>query len=144
KSIFENNHEIPRTYTCLGENINPPFTFEAIPRQTESLVLLIEDTDATPKPWTHWLVFNISPNTKRIEEGQIPAGGTEGLANNHSFGYEGPCPKYFEGTHHYRFSLFALNRQLDVPAKSEKEDVKKAMREHIIAQAVLVGLCTSA
>ncbi len=143
KSIFENNHEIPRLHTCLGANISPPFTFEDIPQGTESLVLIVEDTDATPTFWTHWLVFNIPPNTKSIEEDRIPAGGTEGLANNHSFGYEGPCPKYFEGTHHYRFSLFALDIQLDLPAESEKEDVKKAMQGHVIGETALIGLCTS-
>ncbi|HEX6983673.1 MAG TPA: YbhB/YbcL family Raf kinase inhibitor-like protein [Balneolaceae bacterium] len=144
KSVFENNHEIPRLHTCLGANISPPFTFEDIPEGTKSLVLIVEDMNATPAPWTHWLVFNISPNTKTVEEDHIPAGGTEGLANNHSFGYEGPCPKYFEGTHHYRFSLFALDMQLDLVARSEKDDVKKAMQGHVIEETTLIGLCTSA
>lgn len=143
KSVFENNHEIPGLHTCLDANISPPFTFEDIPKETESLVLIVEDTDAAPAPWTHWLVFNIPPDTKSVEEGRIPAGGTEGLANNHSFGYEGPCPKYFEGTHHYKFSLFALDMRLDLPPESEKEDVKKAMQGHLIEEATLIGLCTS-
>ncbi len=144
KSVFENNREIPGLYTCLGANISPPFTFEDIPGGTKSLVLIVEDSDATPAPWTHWLVYNIPPDTKSVEEDRIPTGGTEGLANDHSFGYEGPCPKYFEGTHHYRFSLFALDKQLDLTAESEKEDVKKAMQGHIIGETALIGLCTSA
>lgn len=143
KSVFENNQEIPQPHTCLGANISPPFTFQDIPEKAASLVLMAEDMDATPDPWTHWLVFNIPPHTKSVEEDQIPAGGTEGLANNHSFGYEGPCPKYFEGTHHYRFSLFALDRQLALTAQSEREDVQKAIQGHVIEETALIGLCTS-
>lgn len=143
KTVFENDQEIPRQHTCLGANISPPFTFEDIPEGTKSLVLIVEDIDATPQSWTHWLVFNIPPTTKSVEEDSIPDGGTEGLANNHSFGYEGPCPKYFEGTHRYRFSLSALDKQLDLPAESEKEDVKRAMREHLIEETALIGLCIS-
>jgi Raf kinase inhibitor-like YbhB/YbcL family protein len=142
KTVFEHNQEIPQPYTCLGPNISPPLQFEDVPPNAESLVLLLEDIDASPKPWTHWLVFNIPAVTQNSEEGKIPLGGVEGLANNHSFGYEGPCPRYFEGTHHYWFRLFALDTMLDLPAESEREDVEKAMKQHIIAKAELLGLCT--
>lgn len=143
RTIFENNEEIPEPYTCLGSNINPPFTFEDVPAETKTLVFIIEDMDATPRPWTHWLIFNIPASTKNVAEGQIPEGATEGLANNHTFGYEGPCPKYFNGVHHYRFSLFALDKTLDLPAATEKEAVKEAMQGHIIEEIALTGTCTS-
>ncbi len=142
KSAFEHNQEIPRPYTCLGSNISFPFQIEDIPKGAESFVLIFEDVDATPKAWTHWMVFNIPAVTQRFEEAQIPAGGVEGLANNHSFGYEGPCPRYFQGTHHYWLRIYALDTMLDLPAASEREDVEKAMQEHVLAKAELLGLCT--
>lgn len=141
-TVFEHNQEIPRPFTCLGPNISPPLQFEGLPDGTESLVLIFEDVDATPKAWTHWMVFNIPASSTVTEEGTIPAGGVEGLANNHSFGYEGPCPRYFQGTHHYWFRLFALDTMLDLPAASEREDVEKAMSGHILEQTDLLGLCT--
>lgn len=52
----------------------------------------MEDCDATPVPWVHWLVFNIPPDTTTVSAGSIPAGGTEGIANGGTHGYEGPCP----------------------------------------------------
>ncbi|WP_207425923.1 YbhB/YbcL family Raf kinase inhibitor-like protein [Pedobacter sp. SYSU D00535] len=142
KSAFEHNQEISKPYTCLGPNISPPLQFEDIPQEAESFVLIIEDVDATPKPWTHWMVFNIPAVTQSVEEGKVPLGGVEGLCNNHTFGYEGPCPRYFQGTHHYWFRLYALDTMLDLPAASEREDVEKAMEGHIVAQAELLGLCT--
>jgi len=142
--IFKHGEHIPQNYTCLGRNINPSLYFEDVPVETKSLVLIFEDIDATPKAWTHWMLFNVPASVTTVEEGKIPEGATEGLANNHSFGYEGPCPKYFKGTHHYWFRLYALNTTLDLPARSDREEVEQAMKEHIIAKAELLGLCTAA
>ncbi|MGN6616818.1 MAG: YbhB/YbcL family Raf kinase inhibitor-like protein [Ilyomonas sp.] len=142
-SLFNHGEAIPKKNTCLGPNINPSLHFENVPAETKSLVLIFEDVDATPKPWTHWMLFNIPPSTKEVSEGKIPEGAIEGLANNHSFGYEGPCPKYFKGTHHYWFRFYALNTNLDLPAATEREEVEAAMQSHIIAKAELLGLCTA-
>jgi len=141
KTVFEHNQEVPERYTCLGPNISPPLDFEDVPEGTKSLVLIFEDVDATPKPWRHWHVFNIPPTSTHTEEGKVPAGATEGLCNNHTFGYEGPCPKYFKGTHHYWFRLYALDTLLNLPAASEPEDVQQAMQGHVIETAELLGLC---
>ena len=143
KSTFEGNQEIPTLFTCMSENINPPLFFEDIPEGTKSLILSLEDTDATPTPWIHWLLFNIPTTVTMVNQNQIPEGATEGLANNKSFGYEGPCPKYFSGTHHYLFTLVALNTVLDLPAASDKTVVFEKMQGHILATAQLVGLCNA-
>lgn len=142
KSIFDHGTEIPKQNTCFGPNINPPLYFEEIPAEAQSLVLIFEDLNAIPI-WTHWMLFNIPVTTTEIKEGTIPEGAVEGLANNHSFGYEGPCPKYFEGVHHYRFRLFALDTILNLPAATEREVVEASMEEHVIAKAELQGLCNS-
>lgn len=141
--LFKDGENIPVQYTCLGPNINPPLQIADIPPSTQSMVLVFEDVDATPKAWTHWMLFNIPPTVNRIGEGSIPPGAMEGLANNHSFGYEGPCPKYFTGTHHYYFRLYALDTVLTMPAASEREAVEQAMEGHVIARAELCGLCTA-
>src|SRR5690606_20927341 len=101
------------------------------------------DMDAVPKPWKHWHLFNIPPDITRIEEGTIPLGATEGLSNNHTFGYEGPCPRYFSGTHHYRLRLYALDGCLDLPAVIESEQMQEDLQEHILALAELVGIYTA-
>ncbi|GAA4778910.1 YbhB/YbcL family Raf kinase inhibitor-like protein [Olivibacter ginsenosidimutans] len=143
RSIFEQQEEIPIKYTCLGQNISPHLHIESVPEQTQSFVLLIEDVDAEPIPWRHWHVFNIPASTTSIQEGQVPQGGVEGLCNNHTFGYEGPCPKYFKGTHHYRFRLYAVDTLLALPPASEPEEVLQQMDGHVLAVAELMGTCTS-
>jgi Raf kinase inhibitor-like YbhB/YbcL family protein len=138
---FEHNGEIPEKYTCLGPNVNPPLQFVDIPEGTKSLVLIVEDMDAAPEPWIHWLVFNIPPTTTLLAENSIPVGGTPGLCNNNTFGYEGPCPRYFKGIHHYLFRLIALDIILDLPKESDKKDVEKAMSGHVLEESQLVGIC---
>jgi Raf kinase inhibitor-like YbhB/YbcL family protein len=137
---FEHGGIVPEKYTCFGPNINPPLQFEDLPYGTESLVLIFEDIDAKPKPWTHWMLVNIPASTKDVAEGQVPYGATESLCNNHEYGYQGPCGKYFKGTHHYWFRLYALNKKLDLPPAIEREDVEVKIKDHIIAKAELLGL----
>ena len=50
----------------------------------------------------------------------------------------GPCPP--SGTHRYFFKLYALDEKLAIPSYSEKSDLEKAMQDHIIASAELIGL----
>jgi len=142
-SVFNEGAEIPERYTCLGLNISFPAQLSRVPENAESLVLIFEDLDATPVPWTHWLVFNIPSSSVDIAEGQVPEDGTEGLANNHSFGYEGPCPRYFKGIHHYRLTVFALDIMLPLPAASERKEIEAAMENHILDTGELTGTCTS-
>lgn len=135
---FSDGQTIPEPYTCNGKNISPPLEFNDIPEKAKSLILTVDDQDA-PNKWVHWLVFNIPVTTVSVKGGQIPEGGVEGLANNKTFGYEGPCPKYFSGTHHYVFTLFALDTKLEIPKESDKQAVLTASAGHIIAQAHLIG-----
>jgi Raf kinase inhibitor-like YbhB/YbcL family protein len=139
--VFHDRTDVPTRHTCNGENISPALEFRDLPTGTKSLVLIVEDVDATPDPWIHWLVFNIPQTTTSVPAGHIPEGGTEGIANGGTHGYEGPCPKYFSGTHRYHFRLFALDTVLDLPATADKTQVAASMHDHLIDSATLVGLC---
>lgn len=138
---FSHHTRVPTSHTCDGENLSPPLEFGDFPSKTKSLVLVVEDRDALPDPWVHWLVFNIPPATRSVQAGHIPAGGTEGIANGGTHGYEGPCAKYFTGTHHYSFQLYALDTMLDLDARADRKQVAATMQNHIVGSATLVGLC---
>jgi phosphatidylethanolamine-binding protein (PEBP) family uncharacterized protein len=45
---FQQNGHIPPTYTCEGEDVSPPLAWEGVPNGTKSLVLIIDDPDASP------------------------------------------------------------------------------------------------
>ena len=136
---FENNSKIPKIYTCDGEDINPPLEIENVPDSAKSLVLIMDDPDAPAGTWDHWVVWNISFNTKEIIENSVPENAIQGLTSFGDNKYGGPCPP--PGlVHHYAFKLYALDREFNISLSSRKEDVEKAMNGHILADAKLIGL----
>ena len=133
---FESNKLIPAKYTCDGEEVNPPLTIEGAPEGTKSLVLVIDDPDAAAGTWNHWLVWNIPPATRKIEEDTVP--GIQGVNTSGKRAYGGPCPP--SGTHRYFFKVYALDAKLNSNPNSRKDDVEKAMEGHVLAKGELLGL----
>lgn len=137
-SAFINNTAIPSQYSCDGQNGSPPLTITDIPKGTKSLALIVDDPDAPAGTWVHWLLWNITSDTKDITQGGVPAGATEGTTSFGKPGYGGPCPPI--GTHHYVFTLYALDISLNLPSSAKKSDLESAMTDHILTQSELVGL----
>lgn len=138
---FREEDDIPRTFTCDGANNSPTLIIEDVPPETKSLVLIVDDPDATGgRTFTHWLVWNIPPETAEFREGEIPRGAVEGRNDLGNEGYAGPCPPRGSKPHRYMFKFYALDKTLDLPRGSEKESVEKAMEGHIVARTALMGL----
>jgi Raf kinase inhibitor-like YbhB/YbcL family protein len=56
-------------------------------------------------------------------------------------GYGGPCPPRSHGPHHYHFRLLALSTDhLRVRKSPPHREVEREARQHLLAEAVLVGL----
>ncbi len=119
-------------YTCDGERINPPLNIGDIPPEAQSIVLFIEDPDASG--FVHWVVWNIP--LKNILENSIP--GTEGLNSAGKYHYAAPCPP--SGTHRYVFDAYAIDTLLNLSQNSTKANVESAMAGHVLARGQLAGL----
>ncbi|HOX41059.1 MAG TPA: YbhB/YbcL family Raf kinase inhibitor-like protein [bacterium] len=135
---FGNNEKMPKEYTCDGNNLSPHLEIEDVPEEAESLVLIADDPDAPGGTWVHWLLWNIPPAQTVIEEGGYPEGAIEGLNSAGSIGYSSPCPP--SGTHRYIFTLYAIDKMLELPSDSDKEALLLEMDGHILAKTELVGL----
>ena len=135
---FSNGQSIPIKYTCEGEDINPSLVFSAVPLETKSLAIIVEDLDSKPQGFTHWIIFNIRPILNGIEENSIPDGASVGINDFLNTFYDGPCPTV--GTHHYVFKLYALDTLLDLGKGSTKQQVQNAMGNHVLEEAELTGL----
>ncbi|MEJ2107484.1 MAG: YbhB/YbcL family Raf kinase inhibitor-like protein [Acidiferrobacteraceae bacterium] len=140
---FDHGGEIPRRYTCDGENISPALEWSGVPQGTQSLVLVIADPDA-PDPaaplmtWVHWLLFNIPPLENGLPEAVessrlLPAGTCVGANSGKRNAYSGPCPPV--GRHRYFHKLYALDTVLDDSGIDDVDDLERAMSGHIIAKA---------
>ena len=135
-SAFSDGGEIPRECGYKNGNKVPPLAVSGIPDGTKSLALIMDDPDAmgaVGKIWVHWVAWNIDPTKTELEL----ANSTEGMTDFGEVGYGGPAPP--DKRHTYVFKLYALDSELDLPGKSTKADVEKAMEGHIIEQATLEG-----
>ncbi len=137
-SVFKNEGNIPAKYTCDGENVNPPLTFEDVPENAESLALIVDDPDAPGRTFTHWTVWNVNPGRKRIKENCTLKEAVQGQTSFGKTGYGGPCPP--SGSHRYFFRLHALKKKLDLENTQDVNTLKEAMEGEIIEKAELMGL----
>ena len=136
--VFNNNSVLPTKYTCDGNNVNPPLIIENIPAAAKSLALIVDDPDAPGGIWVHWVLWNIDPETKKIEENTVPNGAHQGMNDFRQTTYNGPCPP--AGTHRYFFKLYALDKMLTLSPNATKNDLEKSMNGHIVEEAHIIGL----
>lgn len=139
-SAFENKNTIPKKFGYNHENINPSILIEDVPQNTKSLVLIMDDPDALSavgKIWTHWIVWNISPDTKIINENSIPQNAIEGTNDFEQIGYGGPAPP--DKKHTYVFTMYSIDIILENKKGSSKNDILTSIENHIVEQAQLFG-----
>ena len=134
---FKDGERIPVRFTCDGIDISPHLAWFNVPLGTVELALEMHDPDAPVSGgWTHWIVFNISPDVTSVEIDSVPEGSKQ--ARN-SFGrapYGGPCPP--SGTHRYIFTLYALDTNLD--SVNNLRDLHDKIDGHVLGEAKLTGL----
>jgi len=141
-SSFKNGELIPVKYTCDGANISPPLAWTAPPENAKSFALINDDPDAPIGDWVHWILFNIPPETRELQEESsskhnLPKGTIEGMNDFRKNNYGGPCPP--SGTHRYFFKLYALDILLHPNESTNKKQLLDAMKGHILAEATLIG-----
>lgn len=140
---------IPPVYSAYDQNASIPLSWTAGPAGTQSYVILMEDPDAktTPLPVIHWVVWNIPANLTSLREGlqaadrlTEPDGGMrQGENSTGKAGYQGPRPPEGDPAHRYHVQVFAVDRKLDLPAGSKRDDVLAALAGHVLAKGQLQG-----
>lgn len=142
-AAFEAGTEIPAEYTSDGNDISPELSWEDVPSHTKSFVLIMHDPDAPRSGgFTHWVVYNITPETGHLEKNvpkqeRIAGVAIQGKNDAGKIGYLGPAPP--SGVHRYFLRLFALDSALDLGPRATHTEVSAAMKGHILAQAELMG-----
>jgi Raf kinase inhibitor-like YbhB/YbcL family protein len=136
---FDDGAPIPDRYSCHGDNVPPPLAWTGAPERAAELALIVDDPDAVGGLFTHWVVVGIEPSrTGGITES--PPEGVRVTANSGGKSeYLGPCPPAGTGTHHYRFTLYALPNKLDVDTSAPVKEVTATIRAAASTSARLVG-----
>ena len=178
----------PQTHVALAGNRNPQLTWADVPDGVRSFAILCVDGDVPTQPddvnqegrevpadlprtdFYHWVLVDVSPETRAIAEGDYSNGITprgkagplsldgtrQGLndytgwfaadrdMNGDYFGYDGPCPPWNDARlHHYVFTVYALDvAELGVSGRFTGAQALAAMQGHILAQASITGSYT--
>jgi Raf kinase inhibitor-like YbhB/YbcL family protein len=143
-NVFKEGDPIPDRYACKGVNVSPKLEWESVQRAV-TYAIICEDPDASSGTWTHWIIFNLPSDTVMVNEWimereELENGGKQGFNDFGTIGYRGPCPP--NGTHRYYFKVYALDIEIQLPAKITKTDLLKAMEGHILDEGQLMGRYT--
>ncbi len=142
-SAFEHEKPIPAAYTGEGKDISPPLSWSGVPAGTESIALICDDSDAPVGTFVHWVVYNIPPGSRGLDEGVpgddvLPDGTKQGRNDFGRTGYGGPHPPPGK-VHRYCFKIYCLDNKLEADPGITKAELLDLMQGHIIANDELIG-----
>ncbi|WP_328522478.1 YbhB/YbcL family Raf kinase inhibitor-like protein [Kribbella sp. NBC_00359] len=137
-TAFTDGGPIPRKYTCDGDGVSPPLAWTGLPAGTGALAIVVDDPDAPRGTFTHWVVLDLEPTTTSIAEGQLPPAAKQAANSAGKSAYFGPCPP--SGTHHYRFTIYALSEATGLPGGTKLDEALKAIDSKSIARGRLTAL----
>jgi Raf kinase inhibitor-like YbhB/YbcL family protein len=130
---------LPNDYTCDGENRSPQIGIGGVDTAiTRSLVILVNDPDAPAGGgFVHWIAWNVElvkmipEKIPKTAEVSFPIRAVQGRNSFGKIGYSGPCPPHGQ-THRYFFKIYGLDTLLDLPGGAEKDQLVRAMQDHIV------------
>lgn len=151
-NIIVNNSNVCSIDGSPGGNQSPELSWRNVPSGTRSFAVVTYDVTAA---FTHWGMYNISPDATGLPENAGVAGSTHGtqIVNDFFIGaeYDGPCPpaNVAPFVHQYVFTVYALDIALQLPSSANfppnAETLFRALIEagrhgHVLASASIVGL----
>jgi len=134
---------IAKKYTADGADVSPPLEWTDPPSGTKSFAIICDDPDAPAGNWVHWVLWGLPESARSLDENvskqeTLPSGVRQGVNNFKKVGYGGPAPPRGPA-HRYFFRLYALDSVPDLKPGSNKFDLERAMRGHIVGQCELMG-----
>ena len=145
---FADGGAIPVIYSEYEQGVSFPLEGSVGPTGTVSYLLIMEDPDAAkPKPFVHWVAWNIPASVTGLREGLQeqdllidPPGLRQGVNSRGTVGYLGPRPPAGDPPHMYHVQVFALDAVLDMPfSGADRDQVLAAAKGHVLARGELTG-----
>jgi Raf kinase inhibitor-like YbhB/YbcL family protein len=137
-TAFRDGGAIAAKYTCDGAGVSPPLAWTGMPTAAQAVAVVVDDPDAPRGTFTHWVLLDLDPATTHIAEGATPPGAKQAKNSAGKAAYFGPCPP--SGTHHYRFTVYALSEATALPDGTGLDEALGAIDAKTIARGRLTGL----
>lgn len=150
-NMFRDNAKMPAAFTGEGENISPPLAWRGAPPEAKGFALICEDPDAPVRegqehPFVHWVIYDLPASVMFLPDGIVrapeittPIPAKQGKNSFGSTGYDGPMPPIGHGVHHYVFTLYAVDKRLDLAPGLKRDELLAKIRGHVLAAAKLAG-----
>lgn len=141
-SDFRSNQAIPKPFTADGADNSPALTWNGAPSGAKTFALICHDPDAPNGNWVHWVAYNIPATSVSLARGAGAPTNTAFKQGTNSFrkiGWNGPSPPAGKA-HRYIFDIYALNSALADLRNPTDDQLKVAMRGHILAKGQVIGL----
>jgi len=138
---FADGGAIPEQFTCRGTGTSPPLEWSGMPAGTRSVAITVQDPDAPGGTFVHWMLSGLSPGQHELPAGAVPDGAVQARNSRGDAGWTPPCPP--SGTHHYRFTVYALGKSVHLSDGAATDDALSAVQNGSIAQGMLIGTVTA-
>jgi Raf kinase inhibitor-like YbhB/YbcL family protein len=136
-TAFEEGGAIPEQYTCDGDGEVPPLAWSGDLGGGESLAVVVDDPDAPSGTFVHWIVLDLPAGTTSLGEA-LPSGAVEAENSAGDSGWTPPCPP--SGTHHYRFTVYALRSSTGLEDGVGMDEALTAIDDAALARGRLTGV----
>jgi Raf kinase inhibitor-like YbhB/YbcL family protein len=148
---FRDGAVLPAAFTCTGGGRRPELSWSGATAAAWAIV--VDDPDAPGGDFYHWVVTDLPGGTTSLPGGttnggttrvggSVPAGATELKNSGGSTGWTPPCPP--SGTHHYRFTVYALKAPVGLAPGGSLSDAFGRITKAASAQGRLTGLVAHA
>jgi Raf kinase inhibitor-like YbhB/YbcL family protein len=140
-SAFTPGGPIPSGFTCRGAGQAPPLAWSGA-GTPPALAVVVDDPDAPGGTFVHWIVLDLPGSTTSLPAGgALPAGAAQAQSSAGRPGWTPPCPP--SGTHHYRFTVYALREPTGLDDGVPAADALGAIDRLTTARGQLVGLVSA-
>lgn len=136
-TAFADGNAIPSRFTCKGRDVSPALEWSGVPAGAAALALVVADPDAPRGTYYHWVVLDIDRSATGVPEGAVPGRGRQAENSAGHPAYDGPCPP--SGTHHYRFTVYALRSRTGLGDGAALDKALSAIDQRAVAKGVLTG-----
>jgi Raf kinase inhibitor-like YbhB/YbcL family protein len=79
-----------------------------------AFAMVDESTIIEGRPFVHWALAGVDPAEISLLEGDVPTGAVQAENAFGTIGWSGPCPPEGDPEHSYRFTMYALNQQVEL------------------------------
>lgn len=134
---FADGQSIPARFTCDGGGQPPPLAWNGVPAGTAALALVVDDPDAPRGTFVHWVVLDLPGDATELDGSSLPSGAIQATNSAGRASYSPPCPP--SGTHHYKFTVYALSAPTGLRDGAALDTALRAIESTATAQGTLTS-----